>query len=423
MSARLPQTGGDEGKWGDILNEFLQVSHNSDGSLKPIDQSQVAGLSATLADTVITSDVRLSDERTPSDGSVTDAKVSSNAAISADKLADGTTKRVMTAAERTLLAGATNISTNDTLVKRDGVGTANFQRVYIAQQPATTLEATRKDYVDQNGASTAADNLAWTGTITLAGNTGWTTPSMHVRTLSGNTVISTLPDNPFSSRSLVTAIVLVQASSGGPYTVTWPGSLTWITGIVPSMPTAAGARLVVRLIWTGTEWLGSADEADLAHATSTSSNYTLVRRDGGGAAGFGRVALDNAPTNVWEATRKDYVDSYGSATNADAAAVSGTLDLSTAVFAPPKIRVLTLSGNVTVSNNPSSLGAGRGGVLALTFKQPATGGPFTVTWPTMVWANGAAAPTMPTAANAELEVYLNWNGTAWRAKVGGTYFP
>lgn len=264
MSARLPQTGGDEGKWGDILNEFLQVSHNSDGSLKPIDQSQVAGLSATLADTVITSDVRLSDERTPSDGSVTDAKVSSNAAISADKLADGVNNVVMTAAERSQLSQASAISLPSTLAVRDRYSNISFGRVYM---------------------------------------------------------------------------------------------------------------------------------------------------DAG------------TPVNNNELTRKDYVDANGSATNADAATVSGTVDLSATVFAPPKIRVLTLSGNVTVSNNPSSLGAGRGGVLALTFKQPATGGPFTVTWPTMVWANGAAAPTMPTAANAELEVYLNWNGTAWRAKVGGTYFP
>lgn len=32
--ARLPQPGGDEGAWGDILNDFLSTSHNTDGSLK-----------------------------------------------------------------------------------------------------------------------------------------------------------------------------------------------------------------------------------------------------------------------------------------------------------------------------------------------------------------------------------------------------
>ncbi|MET0779561.1 MAG: hypothetical protein ABWY71_01880 [Candidatus Saccharimonadales bacterium] len=32
--ARLPQPGGDQGDWGDILNTFLAVEHNADGTLK-----------------------------------------------------------------------------------------------------------------------------------------------------------------------------------------------------------------------------------------------------------------------------------------------------------------------------------------------------------------------------------------------------
>lgn len=34
--ARLPQPGGDDGTWGDILNEFLSVEHNPDGKLKDV---------------------------------------------------------------------------------------------------------------------------------------------------------------------------------------------------------------------------------------------------------------------------------------------------------------------------------------------------------------------------------------------------
>src|SRR5690349_14156377 len=34
--ARLPQPGGDDGNWGDILNEFLLVGHSSSGSLKNV---------------------------------------------------------------------------------------------------------------------------------------------------------------------------------------------------------------------------------------------------------------------------------------------------------------------------------------------------------------------------------------------------
>ena len=32
---RLPQPGSDDGTWGTILNDFLSVEHNTDGTLKP----------------------------------------------------------------------------------------------------------------------------------------------------------------------------------------------------------------------------------------------------------------------------------------------------------------------------------------------------------------------------------------------------
>lgn len=44
--ARLPQPGGDDGTWGDVLNDFLAQSHNADGSLKPINSSSVSGLAS-----------------------------------------------------------------------------------------------------------------------------------------------------------------------------------------------------------------------------------------------------------------------------------------------------------------------------------------------------------------------------------------
>jgi hypothetical protein len=34
MAARLPIIGGDDGNWGAILNDFLIVEHNVDGTLK-----------------------------------------------------------------------------------------------------------------------------------------------------------------------------------------------------------------------------------------------------------------------------------------------------------------------------------------------------------------------------------------------------
>lgn len=49
--ARLPVPGADSGTWGSVLNDFLEVAHNTDGSLKTIDQSKVANLVNDLAAT------------------------------------------------------------------------------------------------------------------------------------------------------------------------------------------------------------------------------------------------------------------------------------------------------------------------------------------------------------------------------------
>jgi len=47
--ARLPQPGGDKGDWGNILNDYLSQSLNTDGSLKEISQSKVTGLTSALS--------------------------------------------------------------------------------------------------------------------------------------------------------------------------------------------------------------------------------------------------------------------------------------------------------------------------------------------------------------------------------------
>ncbi|HVS79036.1 MAG TPA: hypothetical protein VHD84_01970 [Candidatus Saccharimonadales bacterium] len=93
MAHRLPVPGSDDNVWGDILNDYLLVEHNADGSQKTLAVSK-GGTGATDAATarsnlgaVASTDSRLTDDRTPLDGSVTDAKISSSAAIAKTKLA------------------------------------------------------------------------------------------------------------------------------------------------------------------------------------------------------------------------------------------------------------------------------------------------------------------------------------------------
>ena len=48
---RLPEPGKDSGQWGDILNQYLRVVHDVDGSIKPGIISSV-GLSGLYADLI-----------------------------------------------------------------------------------------------------------------------------------------------------------------------------------------------------------------------------------------------------------------------------------------------------------------------------------------------------------------------------------
>lgn len=58
MTGRLPNPGGDAGDWGDILNTFLEVSHNTDGTLQTSAITQAGGVSSVNG-------------KTPSNGAVT----------------------------------------------------------------------------------------------------------------------------------------------------------------------------------------------------------------------------------------------------------------------------------------------------------------------------------------------------------------
>jgi hypothetical protein len=58
--ARLPSPGADRGTWGDVLNDYLSTSHNSDGSLKAnvVGTSQIqASVLSSKASTTQTSAV------------------------------------------------------------------------------------------------------------------------------------------------------------------------------------------------------------------------------------------------------------------------------------------------------------------------------------------------------------------------------
>lgn len=89
--ARLPQPGGDNGNWGQILNEYLAQSHNSDGTLKNGTVSAATIQDGSITESQLTSAVQTKLNAVGSgsvaDGTITTAKLA-DGAVTGAKLAD-----------------------------------------------------------------------------------------------------------------------------------------------------------------------------------------------------------------------------------------------------------------------------------------------------------------------------------------------
>lgn len=143
--ARLPQPGGDQGTWGNVLNEYLDVSHNTDGTLK-------AGAAGTTQ---------------IQDGAVTDAKIAgvSQAKVTGLKAAlDGKAST----SHAHVIADTNNLQASlDTKISTGEKGVNNG---------VATLDGTGKVPAAQLPASTAVSDATTTskGIVQLAGDLGGT---------------------------------------------------------------------------------------------------------------------------------------------------------------------------------------------------------------------------------------------------------
>jgi hypothetical protein len=78
---RLPQPGGDAGTWGSVLNDFLNVSHNSDGTIKASAISNKADDSSVVH---IDGDQTVSGTKTFSSSPTVPSPAGGNAAVNKD---------------------------------------------------------------------------------------------------------------------------------------------------------------------------------------------------------------------------------------------------------------------------------------------------------------------------------------------------
>jgi len=125
--ARLPQPGSDEGTWGSILNQYLSVAHDTDGSLK--------------------------------------------SGISADKIVSGTTNQPFTTAEQTKLAGLATVASTGAYSDLTATPLTGNATLVIASDAPATWKLCAGAQVDGSNDSTVLEAAINSGPVILSPGT------------------------------------------------------------------------------------------------------------------------------------------------------------------------------------------------------------------------------------------------------------
>lgn len=357
---RLPVPGSDAGTWGDILNDFLSVEHNADGTLKKAakisgaqqtSQKGVAGGYAPLDDSGKVPDSHLPSTSTSVNsvagktGVVTLTK--SDVGLSNIDNTSDANKPVSTATQTALNAKVSTtttvnghaLSSNVTVSKSD-VGLGNVDNTADTSKPIST--ATQTALNNKVSTTTTVNGHALSGNVTVtAGDVG----------LGSVTNDAQIKSTDFPSSSTDGQVAVFNGTTGKSVKV------ATLTGVV------------------------KASSGVLAAATAN-TDYL--------APNLSNTAVSAVKT----VTFNGEVDNGNSGTSKNIDWTAG------------QKQKITMTGNATLSFTAP---AGPCNLL-LKVIQDATGS-RTITWPTMKWAGGA--PTLTTTAAGVDIISIYYDGSAY----------
>jgi hypothetical protein len=201
--SRLPIPGADNGTWGDILNDFLLVSHDSDGLLKA---NSVDGVAIA------------------------------NGVVSNAKLDTATQNTLAAVAGKYVKPGSGIPSTDMTVAVQTSLAKADGAVQIVNGGGETYFDA-------GNTGSALAINL--------------TNGNVQKITLTANCTLTFTAPSSGAMRSLM---LLVFQDGTGSRTITWPGAVNWGGAGAPTLSTAIGKMDIINLftINGGTTWYGVA---------------------------------------------------------------------------------------------------------------------------------------------------------------------
>lgn len=306
--ARLPQPGSDEGTWGDVLNTYLSVSHDTDGTIK----TDAVPADAIQDDSV--SQVKLATTNSPSNGQVlsyngTDlvwsnagspdpsmggdlSGTASNAqivagAVGATELATDavTTIKILNSnvTDAKIATGVaqskiTNL-VSDLAGKEPAITGGSTAQYWRGDKSFQTLDKTAVGLANVDNTSDAnkpvsgATQTALNGKVSVingggetyfdAGNSGaaksldLTNGNVQKLTLTANCTITLTSPTSGTYRSM---LLYVFQDGTGSRTITWPGSVSWGTAGAPTLTTTASKmdKILLDTVDGGTTWYGSA---------------------------------------------------------------------------------------------------------------------------------------------------------------------
>jgi hypothetical protein len=176
--ARLPQPGGDNGAWGDILNDFLGVEHNTDGTLK-----DTGSLSAKADDTDVVHNSgaeAITGTKTFSASPVVPAPTASghaatkqyvDTAAGTHSVAVKTSAYIITPADEVILANASGGSFAVTLPTAVGSARAFSVKKTDASASTVTVNTTLGQTID--GGTTAVLRVQYESITVVSDGANW----------------------------------------------------------------------------------------------------------------------------------------------------------------------------------------------------------------------------------------------------------